>query len=871
MKTYKNITYRYLKGQRNRTLLTIIGIILSVAMVSAIGTIIISARGALLKEAIRDNGAYHGEFMGIDMEEINKLKNHVDVDKLGIVKNVAAAPVAETTEEERLNFGRDISHRYIDIRAYDENAKDLLPIDLKEGRLPESEDEIVIEYWMRRYLGEDIKVGDKLSLKLGNWIVEDETEAHPDAILKERFEKTGEKEFTIVGFLNSQLWTRDLVTKGITGLDSKDKLTNQYGAYFTIKDVKNAQDTIENIGKDIGINKAQIKSNFQVLRLYAQSGNPVLDSSLMGIVAFVIILIVVSTVAVIYNSFNISVIERISQFGLLRSVGATPKQIRRIVLKEAAILSVISIPIGLVSGVFAMKIVFYIIGLIQSEADLLNEMEITFSSSVFLISTIIGLITVFLSAIGPARQAARVSPLEAVRNTKDIKKESIKKVRGSRLIRKVLGVEGEIAHKNLRRNRKRFIITVFSMVISIILFITFSTFSDFTFEIGAIDSSRSSDFEIYGNLGDRADDIYTSLMDMEDVERVYRIQESGGSSLIDRKKINEKLIDMNPHMLDGDKGDIIDVYNSSLAMIGDENLEVLNKHLKSGKIDIDKMNKENGVLVINKTYSYKGMTDVRVLLEGFNLKVGDKVPFASYDHDVIDEDTKYTDLTVLGVLEKGILDYDYNYNSAPSFITTEEVWNKIYYAGEAMEQGRGSHINMYIEMAEDGDREAISSYLSDLIDEMPEAHYIDAVERAKEERNMAIVMSIFLYGFVTLIALISSINIINTISTNILLRTREIGMIKAVGMSQSGIKKMVAFESVFYGLYATIIGAPIGVGLTYILHSLFIGISEFEYRLPWKNVAITCIAAALIALISGAYPLKRINENIIVESMKAEN
>ncbi|HLS54338.1 MAG TPA: FtsX-like permease family protein, partial [Tissierellaceae bacterium] len=352
---------------------------------------------------------------------------------------------------------------------------------------------------------------------------------------------------------------------------------------------------------------------------------------------------VVSTVAVIYNSFNISVIERISQFGLLRSVGATPKQIRRIVLKEAAILSVISIPIGLVSGVFAMKIVFYIIGLIQSEADLLNEMEITFSSSVFLISTIIGLITVFLSAIGPARQAARVSPLEAVRNTKDIKKESIKKVRGSRLIRKVLGVEGEIAHKNLRRNRKRFIITVFSMVISIILFITFSTFSDFTFEIGAIDSSRSSDFEIYGNLGDRADDIYTSLMDMEDVERVYRIQESGGSSLIDRKKINEKLIDMNPHMLDGDKGDIIDVYNSSLAMIGDENLEVLNKHLKSGKIDIDKMNKENGVLVINKTYSYKGMTDVRVLLEGFNLKVGDKVPFASYDHDVIDEDTKYTD------------------------------------------------------------------------------------------------------------------------------------------------------------------------------------------------------------------------------------
>lgn len=873
MKGYKHMIYRYLKGQRNRTLLTILGIILSVAMISAIGTIIVSAKDVLLKEAIRDNGSYHGEFQSVDMDHIDKLKNHVAVGKVGTVSNRGAALIAEATEEERLDFGRDISHRYIEIKAYDENAKELLPIDLKEGRLPETSDEIAIEYWIKDYFEQDIKLGDKIKLPVGNWIVDEENlNKSNDDMVKEEFQKVGEREFTVVGFTNvPYVWKGNLVTKGITGLDLEKETGNKFNTYFTIDNIKNAQEQIKDIGKDIGIDEDNIHTNNWVLRLYAQSGNPIFNSSLMRIVAFVVLLIVVSTVAVIYNSFNISVVERISQFGLLRSVGATPKQIRGIVFKEADILSAISIPIGLVSGVFAMKIVFYIIGLLQSDAEIFNDMEVTFSTTVFVISTIVGSITVFLSAIGPALQAGKVSPLEAVRNIGEIRKESIKKVRSSRIIRKILGVEGEIAHKNLRRNRKRFIITVFSMVISIILFITFSTFSDYIFKIGAIGTSKTSDFKIFGFLGERADETYNRLIEMEDVDRVYKVQETGGEALVKKDKINQKLIDMNPHILDNTKDNFIKVHNASLSIIGDENLEVLKKQLNSGSIDIDKMNKENGVLIVNNTYTYKGITDARVLLEGFDLKVGDKIPFASYDHDVIDENTEYIDLTVVGVLEKGIFDHEYNYNSAPSFITTEEVWNKLYYGKNPKEEAKDPYINLYIEMAKDGDREIISNYLSELKDGMPELHYIDAVERARDERNMAIIMSIFLYGFVTLIALISAINIINTISTNIILRTREIAMIKAVGMTQSGIKRMVAFESLFYGFYAIIFGGSVGVGLTYILHTLFIGISEFEYRVPWKNLAITCIAAAAIALISGAYPLKRINDRIIVENMKVEN
>lgn len=873
MKSYKEITYRYLKGQKNRTLLTILGIILSVAMVTAIGTLILSARGAMLKEAIRDNGSHHGVFDNLDKETIDKLRNHVDVDELALARSEGYAALVETTEDERASYGADIPYRYIDIEAYDDKAKEVLPLKIKEGRAPEGPDEIVIEKWVLKYIGEDIQLGDKLSFTMGERDIKFAKDADGyQAYESESFKETGVQEYTLVGFLDGgYTWRGNLVTKGITGLDTKVMEGSNYGAYISVKNIKKAQEQINSIGQDLGISEENIQTNFRVLRLYAQSGNPVLDSSLMGIVAFVIILIMVSTIAVIYNSFNISVIERISEFGLLRSLGATPKQIRGLVFKEAIILSAVSIPIGILSGVLAMKIVFYVIVLITGGGDIFADMEARFSSTVFIISGLVGLLTVFLSALGPARIAGKVSPLEAIRNSNDIKKESLKKVKSSKLRRKLLGIEGEIAHKNLRRNRKRFLITVFSMIISIILFISFSTFSDYIFKIGAIDSSRRGDFTVSGSIGERSEEIYKTLVEMEDVDKVYKVRYTGGEALLEEDQISKKLLEINTYLENQKENGLYRMNNVELSTIGDDNLEDLNKVLKSGSIDREKMNKENGVLVINNTYSYKGVGDARILLEGFNLKVGDKIPLALYDHDMEGQHTNYTDLTVLGVLDKNIIGDEYNYNGSVNMITTEEVWEDLYKGGESQGFRSSTYITMHVEMAKDGNRENISKYLDELDDSIPELNFIDAVEMAREERNSAIIMSIFLYGFITLIAIISAINIINTISTNIILRTKEIAMIKAVGMTQAGIKKMVAFESIFYGFYAIIFGGTIGVGLTYLLHQLFIGISEFEYQLPWKNLLITALATMGIALLSGAYPLKRINDNIIVESMKSDN
>lgn len=858
MNSYKEITYKYLKQQRNRTLLTILGIILSVAMISSIGTIIESTRNSLIQEAIKENGSYHVEFSNLNKEEIHALKNHVEIKEVGISKREGSARIIKITEEEKEMYGDTSDYRYIEVEGYDGKALSLLPYKVNEGRMPTSSKEIVIEKWMINYFKEEVGLGDNITLSLGDRKVNDNNK-------EISFELIGDKEYTLVGFIEPRFkWSGNLITKGIVGFDEKDDIKENSNAYIKLSNIKNAEEKANRIAEGLGINEKNISLNNKVLRLSSESTNEMFNATLKMILLFIVVLIVISTIAVIYNAFNISVLERISQFGLLRSVGATPSQIRGIVLKEAFILSLISIPIGFLSGLGAMKIVFYIINSLKFNTFLFKDMEVNLSPIVFLISTIVGLITVFLSAIGPARKAGKVSPLEAVRNTGSFKKETFGKVKSSFFVRKILGIEGEIAYKNLKRNRKRFIITVFSMVISISLFITFSSFSDYMFKAGIINTSSNGNYSVWMRDTEDFDNIFKELKATKDVKRVYKIREINGEVLLGENKISKVIKENTPHILDERKEGLARIHNVNIHTIGDENFHMLKSVLKEGNIDIEALERENGVLVINNTYVYNGKTNNRKLIEGYHLKTGDKIPFLPYSFDEEGKDSVYKELKVMGVLENEIIEDEYNLNGSVNIVTTEENFKNIIGKSEV------DSARIIVEMEVNFDSEPITTYLKEKENSLPYFNYIDYAEMAEEMKTINIIMSIFLYGFVTLITLISSINIINTISTNIILRTREISMIKAVGMTQRGIKRMVALESLFYGIYAAVIGGTIGTGLSYIMFNLIIRISEFQWVIPWKNIGMACTGAVIVALFSGALPLKRINQGIIVENMKAD-
>lgn len=876
MKSYKEITQRYLKVQKKRSVLTVFGIILSVALITAIATMAVSMRDAVIKEVIRNDGDYHAIFRYVPGGKIDKIINNVEVGKAGIAKPEGYAAIRGVTEKEKEKWGEDVApYRYLSIVGYDKEALDILPYKIEEGRFPKDSNEIILERATLEHFPKKLTIGDKVVLSIGNRIDSSESEEEfnyeqstgYDQIGSshwsgdERFEKEKEKQYTVVGIIeNNYLWNGDFITKAITGVDKKNLEGNNYNIYAKFNSVNKVHNKTEKLAEDVGVDSENVEFNEDLLRLYAQSLSNSLNSTFILILIFIISLVVVATVAVIYNSFNISVLERISQFGLLRSIGATPEQIKGLVFKEASILSIIGIPIGLFCGVLAMKIVLYVIGFFKFE--LFDYVELVISPIVLIASSIIGLITVYLSAYGPAKKAGKISPLEAVRNTGGFKKESLKKARGSRILRSILGMEGEIAYKNLRRNRKRFLITVFSMTISITLFITFSSFSNFMFKVGVADYEERGDIALYTNNESDVEGIYKEIKEISDVKRVYKVRDSSGTVFIENGKLNPKLKELGLHEYDEiKKQGYAELLGSEIMTYGNDNLDILNPYLKEGTIDIDKMNKENGVLVVTTTKAYNFDTEKHLTIDGFDLKVGDKIFVSEYNEDGGTE--KLKEVKVMGVLERGFLGNPYNENGSANIILTDEMYKKL------MEEENGIY-RMLIELEKDGDREPIRKYLSELEETDSKISYIDYAEEAEEERNAVIVMSIFLYGFVAVISLISCINIINTISTNLILRTRELAMLKAVGMSQGSVKRMVALESLYYAIIAAIYGGIAGTGLSYLLYRIVLGINEFDWTIPWKSIFIACVGATFVALVSGAIPLKRINSGNIIDKIKIE-
>lgn len=180
--------------------------------------------------------------------------------------------------------------------------------------------------------------------------------------------------------------------------------------------VKELKGTFKNVG-----------TNEEYIRLLGEGESKDINSALYSIAAFIIGIVVIATVAVIYNSFQISVVEGIKQFGLLRAVGATPAQIRSIVLREATVMSLIGIPIGLLSGVFAIFVVSQVFKMMSNSA--FEQLNVVISYKILGISALVGLVSIYVSALIPARFASKISPLTAISSRNSIVKEKIRKNR----------------------------------------------------------------------------------------------------------------------------------------------------------------------------------------------------------------------------------------------------------------------------------------------------------------------------------------------------------------------------------------------------------------------------------------------------------
>lgn len=844
MKSYKEITDKYLKHNKKRTMLTIFGIILSVALITSVGLFIKSLQNSFIESTIKSGGGFHVKISDISNEDYNELKNNAKIDSIGIQENWFQCNV---------NGGKKI-----EIDKFDKNSLELLPDYYKaiKGRLPQKEGEIALESWIFKYMDNSPKIGDTMKLKTVDGQI---------------------KNFKITGIIPNQIQTQySSVALGMTYSNKFD--IERSTIYMTIYKSAGIRNTVDELSKKF---KENCISNKHLLDYLGEGSND-LNKSLYSTAAIVIVIIIMATIAVIYNSFQISVMERIKQFGLLRAVGATPSQIRKIVLREASIISAAGIPLGLLGGIFAMFVVSKVFSIMSG--TLFGALKIVIPYYVLIISALVGLAAVYVSAFIPARSAGKVSPLAAISSRAYISKEKINRNRG-RILKNFLNVESVMAFKNIKRNRKKFRVTVFSMVISIALFIFFSSFismmQNFT---EAPSESDKMHFQVIGIIDKSGDsslktDIIDKIKKNSLVDKVYVSYGTYLSNIfISNSEINSYIAENAPEIYKkvSFKDEIVNSMDAVMDIYDQDKMTSIKNYIKEDREDTDYMKQENGVILvknnkmtINEKYYNGAIT---------NLKVGDSFyinknmlykGMTGEDYTEENSSSNLTNYNMVKVKVAAVVENDPYYfyngdNKSLNIIITKDVIKNI--TGKNKFPIKTADITLKNEKDED----KFNEFLQPLCDSNG-VKLMDIVKMNQSRRADSLQLLILMYGFIAVISFIGAVNIINTITTNLVLRRKEIASLSALGMTYKNIRLMILTEGVLYGLYGALYGGIVGSLLSYGLSFPMRKIMDFKWSIPWSMIFISAIAAIFIGLISVIKPLSKIKKENIIDVIREED
>ena len=858
MNLYTSLTLRYLKQNKRRTLVTIIGIILATALICGIGNICTSFMDYQMRDEIQSSGSFYATFTDIDKEKASVITKSSGVSEYGYKKNLGSVILDKKNSTS------------LDINVFDKNTINSFQITLKKGSYPKNESELIVTQDLLNKWNK--KIGDKITLNLGELI-------YDDMGMISKLKNPQKTTFKIVGTLDKALYNSKFAIAGFD-INSVDK-NEKFDVSICTKNPKDIYKTAISIGKNIGLVQKDnpkdesynydeqanlyfkdIEYNEGLLRLLGASSYSNINITLLLIVGLVASLVIIATIATIYNSFSIAISERKKQFGILNSIGATKSQIMKLVFLEGFLVSIVGIPIGLLSGTVAIDIVFKVIKTFF-KTSMFGELDLrlVFSPIVLILSTLVILLTIFISAIIPAINAAKISPLEAIRNSSNLK---VGKIKSSKLVKKIFKTEGELAYKNLRRNKGKFRITLFSLVISIVIFISFNGFVDMFVEANQINyGSITNDLTLYENNLLTKEEVQKTIDELKKINGLKDVAIDKGYNLnvhVDEKNINKDLRESlkQSHYVDMDNSNY-NFINSRLYIPG--YFSISNIKLSEGKFDRKTAKAENGVILVRYSYQESLAKKGKVVLS--NYKVGDTLncTITSYDSDG-KESEKEVKLKILAITDEiltgnnqypetsfGVVAYD---DLIPSLgITDDESSSNLYYVATNQEKSTRDEVK---KVAEENNLSVMDS--------------IDEAQKLEQTMN---VMKIFVYGFIVVISLVSVTNIINTISTNINLRKREFAIIKSIGVTPQGFKKMIYMESILYGILSLLYGIPIGICMNVLMNKILEGVITVQTLIPYKAILICVVAIFIITFIASYIPLKKISKENIIDNIRQES
>ncbi len=860
MNNYMNLAKSYMFSNRRRTINNMLGISLAVALFFGMLTLYMSVKDCNVRSTQWIAGNYEIYLMEVDGKTYKELLD----DKK--IKDTMLFNYREDIGEIFFYLSEEkYDGIYIDYFEVGEVNDDMMGISLQSGRYPENNNEIVLSDQTMKYLS-DYEIGDVISFEFRKTEFVNDPDYVDENGEKSRVKRIyTEKEYTLVGIFEQNYiydggysdWA-----KGFSVIDRENQ-----PAYCNLKIKLANRNDVEGDLRYF-CNKYNVGGALDSVGYLYTNDEKDASSLLTYILSFFAFWFMFFVcVFIIRNSFIISVAERTKDYGILRYVGMSKKQLVGMLLSEGLMLGVLANILGMIISYVGLLVIRVLMTGLIKELGYNEFFYIGIYPIVVLITIIFTSIAISFSLIEPARVAGLITPIDAIKGRKTIKKEKLFKSRSSFIVRKILGVEGDYAVKNIKRNRGKFVSTCVGISLSVLLFVGLNSISNLVKDMFLIEDvlydgsiNMENDFWQYGYGSNRN---YEEIDLADYMEEINQIE--GISNIILKYEKSSFCGEEKLRRIEGKDNFHIKIYGYER-----EQIDGLKKYLVDGNIDYDSMTEDEVILCnyYKKTYVDTDNNTKDITIKLSDVEVGDtiKIPDDRKINEYIDknpmsetikeqdyweyacklvEDGYCREVTVVAIVEADDIVNNGNYavyfHNKPSLIFNKAGYMK----NGAQGYPQGSEV---LFKAEDA---LAFENVKDFTVENRKFVFYDVFDGVRMIIIGITCIRYISYVVIGIILLICMFNMMNNLSSNIILRKKELETYRIVGMSKKQVDKLLIIEGTMAAITGTIIGSIIGSGIAYSFFKLLAeSTNDIHYKIPVGSIIVALILTIGISMLS---------------------
>lgn len=794
MNILKQLMFKHTVMNKKRTIVMIVGIVLSISLIIMILSLTVSFKSSIIDYLERTEGNYHYMFRNVPSGDINKFDRNVAIDSYFITRE------------------RNIGIKILEI---DKQGLNNLPIVISEGRMISDYSEILISKYLRDS-NSGYQIGNIINGYLIVGVMEWNDEEIDGITLLNQVDRN-EKVDLYVKYTEYGLKNRYFVTSNILEIDNKIYSETRGGV------LTNSSNSLE-LEKEMALAKYSVYVNQELVDFSSNSFHPVIMKVIYVIAGIILLIIIITSIYCIRNGFEISLSERIKEYGMLISIGMTFKQLRKSVLLEAGLIFLIGMPLGIGLGIGSNFIFSLIVNkLVVNDMGFYLKWRV--SGVAILIGIILSMITMYFSVRKSMKIIINSNLINAIKGNNY---DNSVRVKTPYLITRFFGLSGDIAYKNIFRVKGKYTVIITSVVIWVFSFVTLSSFDAFI--SSKLESVyKDNDYNLIVNLN--SDGVYNEMITDKIVNipliREYAVIKQGNFAI------------KNPRFSEYSRsyyGDNYDVYGLTVESLS---LEEYKRYTK--KLGI-KGNTEDKAILVDK----KGT---------FDYKKGDVIKGDSFNEygssELSIEIAMVSNIDPLGVKA--------SYNDVKLVVSEKSIDR----------YNPGDDIVLYIKT----DKSEMVYEKIELLVKKHEGVYVENKDREYRTSKILIrLIRIFLYGIMIMISVVGLTNIFNTVSTNISLRMREYAIFKSIGMDSKQFNKMVRLESLFYLGYSLILGIFLGICLSYFAYFVLTRrVEEVSYVFPYKGIIYSVLIVSGLIFMIMRYSLRMIDKNSLMSVIRQDN